>query len=81
MQWCKIGNSKRHAEFCDAHGYRCFVEASRWSPHPLAQHRDEWEGYVNAIRVGAWTDLDTAKNLTIAAAQMRSEREKTATQP
>jgi hypothetical protein len=34
--------------------------------------RDEkWEGFVNAIRVGAWHDLEMAKRETISLAALR----------
>ena len=75
QHWTKIDDSRRHAEYCDAHGFRCVVEASRWSPHPLQRdqrdQRDEWEGFVNAIRVGAWHDLEMAKRETISLAALR----------
>jgi hypothetical protein len=65
--------TQRGAEYCDAHGYRCFVERTRWSPHPLQNdQRDEWEGFLNSIRIGAWRDIDEAKRETLAMAQLRT---------
>jgi hypothetical protein len=79
IDWTKI-DSRRHAEYCDAHGFRIVIEQTRWSPHPLDylnQHRDEFEGFINSIRAGAWDDLDTAKREIVVLAARRAVRDHT----
>jgi hypothetical protein len=72
IQWNQLPGM-RHGEYCDAHGHRLVVEAARWHPPALGNHRvEEYHGFIGGVRVGTWPDLEQAKRETEKLARRRS---------
>jgi len=62
----------RFGEYCDAHGHRLVVEASRWSPPQLfGERHEEYNGFIGGVRVGSWIELDEAKREVLSLARSR----------
>ena len=69
--WIRIPGM-RVAEYCDVHGHRLLVEASRWGTATLGDHHvDEYQGFIGGIRVGTWHDFEEAKRETLTLAARR----------